>query len=158
LRQRHRQPVRSSAGTHAPGWRGGLFCCGGAGPLQRLARQLHHQQDRRRLSGDRQYRQRSTAYRGGNGTGEGGSALLARTNVSLGLVGCSPTNVAWTTGDYFDSSDALLGHAQTSSDYDISSSAQRNLPQVAKVGDSGVYATQQMHADSTKTGSAASAC
>ncbi|MYM66351.1 DUF4214 domain-containing protein [Pseudoduganella sp. FT55W] len=85
-------------------------------------------------------------------TFEGNSALLSETNASLGLTVCSPASLAWTIRDYFDADDALLGHSQSNSDYDITSSAQRSLPASAKVGDRGVYATQQLYADSSKSG------
>jgi hypothetical protein len=85
-----------------------------------------------------------------SGTFEGGSALPATTNVSLGLTTCSPARLALTLNDYFDSSDALLGSSQAGNYYGVSSGAQRSLPPVAKIGDGGVYATQQLYADATK--------
>jgi hypothetical protein len=84
-------------------------------------------------------------------TFEGSSALLSETSVSLGMTVCSPSRLSWTSNDYFDSNDALLGHSQTSTEYNVSSSAQRSLPMTAKIGDKGVYATQQVYADSTKS-------
>jgi len=88
----------------------------------------------------------------GSSTFEGSAALLAQSTVSLGLTTCSPSSLAWTTSDYFDSNDSLLGHTQSSADYDVSTGAQRSLPQVAKVGDSGVYATQLLYSDNSKQG------
>jgi hypothetical protein len=85
-------------------------------------------------------------------TFEGNSALLSETSASLGLTVCSPASLTWTIRDYFDANDALLGHSQSNSDYDITSSAQRSLPASAKAGDRGVYATQQLYADSSKSG------
>lgn len=83
-------------------------------------------------------------------TFEGSSALLSQTSVSLGLTNCSPSSLSWTDNDYFDANDALLGHAEPGSEYDVSSVNQRSLPVTAKVGDKGVYATLQAYADSTK--------
>ena len=83
---------------------------------------------------------------------EGATALMAQTAVSLGLTTCSPSSLDWTDNDYFDSNDNLLGRAEPGSDYDVTTSAQRSLPQVAKVGDSGTLATLAIYADSSKQG------
>jgi hypothetical protein len=89
----------------------------------------------------------------GAGSFEGASALLAQTSVSVGLTDCYPASLGWNTVDYFDGSDALLGHAEPGSEYDVSTGAQRSLPAAARIGDQGVYATQASYTDSSKKGS-----
>lgn len=84
---------------------------------------------------------------------EGGNALAAQTTISVGLTTCSPPSLGWTLTDYFDSSDALLGHAEPGSEYDVAYGSQRSLPVAAKIGDSGIYAVQSRYADSGKQGS-----
>jgi FKBP-type peptidyl-prolyl cis-trans isomerase FkpA len=81
---------------------------------------------------------------------EGATTLAAQTTFSLGLTTCSPTSLGWTATDYFDSADALLGHAEPGTEYGVASGSQRSLPVSAKVGDNGVYATQARYADSSK--------
>lgn len=83
-------------------------------------------------------------------TFEGGSALAAQTTFSLGLTTCSPASLGWTATDYFDSEDALLGHVEPGTEYDVASGAQRSLPVAAKIGDTGVYAVQSRYSDSSK--------
>ncbi|CAN7657704.1 FKBP-type peptidyl-prolyl cis-trans isomerase [Pseudoduganella sp. LjRoot289] len=85
-------------------------------------------------------------------TFEGGSALAAQTTISLGLTTCTPRDLGWSLTDYFDSSDALLGHAEPGAEYDVAYGAQRSLPAAAKIGDSGTYAVQSRYADSSKQG------
>jgi FKBP-type peptidyl-prolyl cis-trans isomerase FkpA len=89
----------------------------------------------------------------GAGSFEGASALLAQTSVSVGLTDCYPASLGWNTVDYFDGGDALLGHAEPGSEYDVGTGAQRSLPAAAKIGDQGVYATQASYTDSSKKGS-----
>lgn len=84
---------------------------------------------------------------------EGGSALAAQTTISVGLTTCTPTSLGWSLTDYYDSSDALLGHAEPGAEYDVAYGSQRSLPVAAKVGDSGIYAVQSLYADSAKQGS-----
>ena len=62
-----------------------------------------------------------------SGMFEGSAALTAETAVSLGLTTCTPPSLRWSTSDYFDSSDALLGHAQPGNDYDVSIGATGSL-------------------------------
>lgn len=89
----------------------------------------------------------------GAGSFEGGSALLAQTSVSVGLTTCYPASLGWNSIDYFDGSDALLGHAEPGSEYDVSTGEQRSLPAAARIGDQGIYATQARYTSSAKQGS-----
>ncbi|WP_307727770.1 FKBP-type peptidyl-prolyl cis-trans isomerase [Massilia sp. TS11] len=88
------------------------------------------------------------------GTIEGKSVTVAQTNVSVGLTNCSPTSLAWSTYDFYDSADNLTGHYEPGTEYDVTSGGARSLPVTAKVGDKGVYAIQALYLDATKQGTA----
>jgi hypothetical protein len=78
---------------------------------------------------------------------EGQSTTAQASAAYVSLSNCSASRLAWTQTDYYDSNKALLGYFQDGQEYDVGGG---NLPATAKVGDSGVYATQTAYADSTK--------
>jgi hypothetical protein len=77
-----------------------------------------------------------------------GQSMTAQSNAAyVSLANCSARALAWTQTDYYDSNKVLQGYYREGQEYDIGGGS---LPATAKVGDSGVYATQTAYADSTR--------
>jgi hypothetical protein len=77
-----------------------------------------------------------------------GQSMTAQSNAAyVSLSNCSARVLAWTQTDYYDSNKVLQGYFRDGQEYDIGGGS---LPATARVGDSGVYATQTAYTDSSK--------
>ena len=84
-------------------------------------------------------------------TFEGVAGYSAGQTATLNLTGCTPATAAVTGTSYYDANYTPLGSSIPGVEYTKFITAPPALPTIIKVGDTALYATLTVYADSTKT-------
>ena len=85
------------------------------------------------------------------GTFEGAPVMSKTVTATLNFTNCTPASSASTTVGYYDSNYSLLGHSTQNVEYGKFLTVPALLPTSVKIGDTAVYGTETIYADSTKT-------